>query len=76
MLSVRAGRPAEEAFGAYRTIRDRLTLPVLTAGDEIAAMRWDDARIVELLGELNVAMAAELKAIECLDAAAGLAETG
>lgn len=76
VLSVRAGRPAEEAFGAYRTIRDRLTLPVLTAGDEIAAMRWDDARIVELLGELNVAMAAELKAIECLDAAAGLAETG
>jgi len=75
VLSVRAGRPAEAAFGEYETIRDQLTLPVLAAGDEIAAMRWDDERIVELLGELNAAMAAEVRAIECFDAAAGLVQT-
>ena len=40
----------------------------LTAGDEIAALGWDEARIVELLRGLNVAMNDELRVIEGLAA--------
>jgi 2-polyprenyl-6-methoxyphenol hydroxylase-like FAD-dependent oxidoreductase len=55
------------ALAAYEAERDRLTLPILTAADEIAAFAWDDTRIIELLGMLNRAMADELQAIEALD---------
>ena len=60
----RNGVDTAEAFGDYEATRDRLTLPILRAGDEIAAMTWDDRRIVELLGGLNVTMADELQVID------------
>ncbi len=56
------------AFRGYELVRNRLTVPMLEGSDEIAAMRWDDARIVELLRGLNSAMADELATILDLDA--------
>ncbi len=51
------------AYQAYELTRNRLTVPMLRDSAEIAAMRWDDARIRELLVELNLAMNAELETI-------------
>lgn len=62
-------RDGAAALLEYELERDRLTLPILRASDEIAAMEWDEARIVELLGTLNVAMRAELETITALDSA-------
>lgn len=59
--------PEAEAFADYERVRDRLTLPILWLGDEIAAMQWDDARISELLLGLKAAMDAELETICDLD---------
>lgn len=64
-------RDAEEAYQEYELVRDRLTLPILRDSDEIAAMEWDDVRIVELLRSLNAAMNEELLTIAGFDEAAG-----
>lgn len=48
----------------YEALRNRLSLPIMRASDEIAAMGWDEARIQALLAELNLAMNAELLAME------------
>jgi 2-polyprenyl-6-methoxyphenol hydroxylase-like FAD-dependent oxidoreductase len=55
------------AYREYEQTRDRLTVPILRGGDEIAAMCWDDARIVEVLRGLNAAMSDELDLILALD---------
>lgn len=69
--AVRAlGEPgAEDAYCEYESTRDRLTAPILRHSDEIAAMEWDDERIVELLRSLNAAMNEELVVIEGFDGA-------
>lgn len=60
-------RDANDAYGEYELVRDRLTLPILRDSDEVAAMAWDEARIVELLRSLNAAMNEELVTIEGFD---------
>jgi 2-polyprenyl-6-methoxyphenol hydroxylase-like FAD-dependent oxidoreductase len=55
--------PGAEAYRDYETTRNRLTVPILTAADEIAAFQWDDDRIAELLLVLNAAMNDELDLI-------------
>lgn len=57
------GGQTARAYQAYERVRNRLTVPILRGSDEIAAMGWDDARIRELLVELNLAMNAELETI-------------
>lgn len=59
------GDPA--AYRDYEVVRDRLTLPLLHDSDEVAAMDWDDVRIVELLRSLNAAMNEELLVIAGFD---------
>lgn len=68
-------RPGDQvdAYQAYESTRDRLTLPILRASQEIAAMRWDDTRIGELLLTLKAAMDDELATIVALD---GVADQG
>ena len=68
VVRVLAGDAAEaDAFGCYQATRDRLTLPILTGSDEIAAMKWDDDRIRLVLRGLNQAMNEELQVIEEFD---------
>lgn len=68
VIATAAGSARErDAFEEYQATRDRLTLPILTTADEIAAFRWDDARIVELLVALNIAMSDELGVIADFD---------
>jgi 2-polyprenyl-6-methoxyphenol hydroxylase-like FAD-dependent oxidoreductase len=55
------------AYREYEQTRDRLTLPILEGSDEIAAMAWDEDRIVELLRGLNAAMNEELDVLRALD---------
>ena len=63
-----ADRSAEaDVFDAYQRDRDRLTTPLLLAADEIAAGRWSSTRIVELLAELNTAMADEVATMTSWD---------
>lgn len=57
------------AYPAYEQVRNRLTVPILEGSDEIAAMCWDDVRIVELLRGLNSAMNEELDTILGFDTA-------
>ena len=59
--------PEDEAFTDFEATRDRLTLPIIRAADEIAAFRWDDTRIVELLFEINAAMTDEVALIAGLE---------
>ena len=57
-----------QAYPAYELLRNRLTVPILDGSDEIAAMCWDEARIVALLRGLNAAMNDELETILGFDA--------
>ena len=57
----------EDAFAGYERIRNRLTVPILTAADEIARFQWNDDRIAELLLELHAAMNDELDVITGFD---------
>ena len=57
----------EDAYGTYERTRNRLTVPILTAADEIASFQWNDDRIAELLLELNAAMNDELDVITGFD---------
>ncbi len=61
------GRDAADAYHEYEAVRDRLTVPILRDSDEVAAMEWDDVRIVELLRSLNAAMNEELLTIAGFD---------
>lgn len=65
------GADAEEAHQEYESTRDRLTVPILRDSDEIAAMRWDDDRIVQLLRSLNAAMNEELLTIDAFERLGG-----
>ena len=68
-------RGAADRYAEYERTRDLLTLPMLRAGDEIAAMAWDDARIAVLLRSLNAAMNEELETILAFDRPQPLAPT-
>ena len=57
----------EDAYGTYERTRNRLTVPILTAADEIASFQWSDDRIAELLLELSAAMNDELDVITGFD---------
>ena len=75
VVRLRRGDVSEdEAFGAYESTRDRLTVPILDDSSEVAAMEWDDARIRVLLRRLNVAMNEELEVIESFGDPASLAQ--
>lgn len=63
---LRGKQDEQEAFLDYQLTRDRLTWPILRASDEIAAMRWDEPRVIELLRTLNAAMNHELETIAAL----------
>ena len=69
VISVHNGeQPEREAYLAYEALtKDRLSEPILTIADEIAAFRWDDQRIRDLLLELNAAMNVELDVITGFD---------
>jgi 2-polyprenyl-6-methoxyphenol hydroxylase-like FAD-dependent oxidoreductase len=67
------GSEDEGAYREYESTRDRLTVPILRDSDEIAAMEWDDERIVALLRNLNAAMNEELVTIEGFEDAPALA---
>ncbi|MCA0296933.1 MAG: FAD-dependent monooxygenase [Actinobacteria bacterium] len=56
-----------EPYRHYERTRDRLTLPILESADEVAAMEWDEARIIELLRRLNAAMTEEVELVVGLD---------
>ncbi len=60
-----------DAYRDYEVIRNRLTIPILEGSDEIAAMCWDEARIVALLRRLNAAMNEELETIQGFDSEPG-----
>ena len=52
--------------------RDQLSMPLFRITDEIAAQRWTDATIGELLIQLSAAMADEVDTLVGLDALAVL----
>ena len=59
-----------DALRGYQATRDRLSLPLFRITDEIAAQRWTDATIGELLIQLSAAMAEEVDTLAALDAVA------
>jgi 2-polyprenyl-6-methoxyphenol hydroxylase-like FAD-dependent oxidoreductase len=71
IVSVDSGdHPEHEALADYQAARDRLSLPLFTTSNTIAAMRWSEAEIKSLLLQLNSTMADEIDAIAALDAIA------
>jgi flavin-dependent dehydrogenase len=71
VLSADAGHESEsEALAGYQATRDRLSLPLFTITNTIAAMQWAEAEIKSLLLQLNSTMADEVDAIAALDAVA------
>ncbi len=70
VIAVHTGEQTEhEAYLAYEVTRDRLSAPIVTIADQIAAFGWDDQHIAELLLELSSAMNAELDVITAFDEA-------
>lgn len=61
--------PSPEA-SSFQLTRDRISLPMLQASDEIAAFRWDLTRIRVLLRRMSSAMTDEVEALTLLGPAA------
>ena len=57
------GRRRSGALADYQSVRDRLSLPMLHATDEIAAYQWDLQRIRTLHRALSSAMTDEVEAL-------------
>jgi flavin-dependent dehydrogenase len=67
--STEPGEPdRSEALADYQTTRDRLSRPLFDVVDTIAAQRWTEREIPDLLIQLSSAMAAEVEALAALDA--------
>ena len=64
------GPDRAEALAEYQTTRDRLSRPLFDVVDVIAAQRWTEGEIPDLLIQLSSAMAAEVEALAALDAVA------
>jgi 2-polyprenyl-6-methoxyphenol hydroxylase-like FAD-dependent oxidoreductase len=60
----------DDALADYQATRDRLAVPLFAVTDTIAAQRWSDADIGELLLELSAAMSEEVDALAALDSVA------
>ncbi len=73
VLASASGEVGEaEAFDRYQVTRDQLSMPLCRITDEIAAQRWTDATIGELLIQLSAAMGDEIDTLVGLDALAVL----
>ena len=59
-----------EALADYQATRDHLSRPLFDVVDTIAAQRWTEREIPDLLIQLSSAMAAEVEALAALDAVA------
>jgi flavin-dependent dehydrogenase len=62
------GPDRSEALAEYQATRDRLSRPLFDVVDVIAAQRWTEGEISDLLIQLSSAMAAEVEALAALDA--------
>ena len=63
----RGGAAESDALDDYHRTRNRLSLPLFDVVDTIAAMRWTDAEIPELLRQLSSAMSDEVEFVARLD---------
>jgi flavin-dependent dehydrogenase len=69
LVSSEPGEPERAAALAdYQATRDRLSKPLFDVVDVIAAQRWTEGEIPDLLIQLSSAMAAEVEALAALDA--------
>ena len=59
-----------EALANYQSVRDRLSMPMLRATDEIAAYNWDLPRLRTLLRNLSSAMTDEVETLATIGSAA------
>jgi 2-polyprenyl-6-methoxyphenol hydroxylase-like FAD-dependent oxidoreductase len=73
---VAGGAVERDALAAYQARRDELTVDLFDVVDVIAGHRWNDDEIGSLLLGLNVAMSAEVEAIEALPPLPGMAAGG
>ncbi len=64
------GTERDRALAQYQAVRDRLSLPMMQATEEIASYGWDLARIRCLLRSLSSAMTDEVEALAALETAA------
>jgi flavin-dependent dehydrogenase len=67
VANVAGGSPEVPTLAAYAGRRDDLSLDLHTATDQLAAYRWDLARVRELLFDMNRAMKHEVEALMSLD---------
>jgi 2-polyprenyl-6-methoxyphenol hydroxylase-like FAD-dependent oxidoreductase len=61
---------APDAMRGYQYTRDRISLPMLQASDQIASFCWDLATIRDVLRRMSSAMADEVEALAQLGQAA------
>jgi len=67
VLSAPSGGPGQlSALADYQAARDRLSVPMMQATEEIASYRWDLTRIRTLLRSLSSAMTDEVEALGAL----------
>ena len=68
IIAVAAGGADEsDALDHYHQTRNRLSLPLFDVVDTIAAMRWSDAEIPELLRQLSSTMSDEVEFVASFD---------
>jgi 2-polyprenyl-6-methoxyphenol hydroxylase-like FAD-dependent oxidoreductase len=68
IIAVTLGDAAEsDALHDYHRTRNRLSLPLFDVVDTIAAMRWNDAEIPELLRQLSSTMSDEVEFVARFD---------
>ena len=61
------GADESDALDHYHQTRNRLSLPLFDVVDTIAAMRWSDAEIPELLRQLSSTMSDEVEFVASFD---------
>ena len=70
LASPSSGDHRDRALAHYQAVRDRLSLPMMRATEEIASYGWDLTRVRCLLRNLSSAMTEEVETLAALEPAA------
>jgi menaquinone-9 beta-reductase len=70
IVAAAGGIPEVAAFGAYEEVRDRMSLPLFHATDEVASFRWHTGGLMDTLMQVSRAMSAEGEMLAGLHATA------
>jgi flavin-dependent dehydrogenase len=67
VLEVHQGADEADAMGAFHALRDRLSVPLFDVAERLAAHRWSEVEVRQILLDMSSAMTEEVEVLHGLD---------